>query len=76
MLDRRDQAVSRVDRARAAVRRWELEAEMLGEFNLPLPPETEPLDESGRKDHVRWREDVPAEAQWELGRAKQARFLR
>ena len=39
-------AVSRVDRAVAAVRRWELEAEMLGEYHLTLPPETDPLDES------------------------------
>ena len=29
---------SRVDRARAVVRRWELEVAMLGEFHLTLPP--------------------------------------
>ena len=40
-----DQAAGRVDRARAAVRRWELEAEMLGEFHLTLPLETHPLDD-------------------------------
>ena len=37
-------AGSRVDRAIAAVRRLELEAAMLREFRLTLPPETEPLD--------------------------------
>ena len=40
---------SRVDRAVAAVRRWELEAEMLRAFHLTLPPETDPLDGSRRK---------------------------
>ena len=52
--------VSRVDRAVAAVRRWELEAAMLREFHLTLPPETEPLNESKRQDHVRWREEALA----------------
>ena len=35
---------SRVDRAVATVRRWELEAEMLRDLQLTLPPDTEPLD--------------------------------
>lgn len=67
---------SRVDRAVARVRRWELEVEMLGEFRLTLPPETDPLDESRRKDHVRWRQEALVEARRELGRAKRARLLR
>ena len=67
---------TRVDRALAAVRRWELEAEMLRDWQLTLPPETDPLDESRRNDHVRWREESLAEARRELGRAKQARLLR
>ena len=37
----------RVDRAKARVRRWELEAEMLRDFHLTLPPETEP---AGRRE--------------------------
>ena len=37
-----EQAVGRVDRARATVRRWELEVAMLGEYYLTLPPETYP----------------------------------
>ena len=44
----------RVDRAKAAVRRWELEVAMLGGYGLTLPPETEPLDASRREDHLRW----------------------
>ena len=67
---------TRVDRALAAVRRWELEAEMLRDWQLTLPPETEPLDESRMKDHVRWREEALAEARGELSRAKRARLLR
>ena len=67
---------SRVDRAVAAVRRWELEAEMLRDWHLTLPPETEPLDESRRQDHVRWREEALAEAHRELSRANRARLLR
>ena len=61
-----------MDRAVARVRRWELEEEMLRDFYLTLPPGTDPLDESRRKDHVRWRQ----EARRELGRAKRAWLLR
>ena len=68
-------AGSRVDRAVAAVRRWELETEMLRDFHLTLPPEKEPLHESRRKDHVRWREESLSNARRELSRAKRARLL-
>ena len=71
-----DQVASRVDRAQAAVRRWQLEAEMLGEFRLTLPPETYPLDDARRADQVQWRHDALAEARRELGRARRARLLR
>ena len=67
---------SRVDRAVAAVRRWELEAEMLRDWQLTLPPETEPLDELRRWDHIRWREEALVEARRELGRAKRVRLIR
>ena len=67
---------SRVDRAVASLRRWELEAEMLRDFHLTLPPETEPLDESRRRDHVRRREEALSEARRELGRARRVRLLR
>ena len=68
-------SVSRVDWAQAAVRRWELEAQMLGEYRLILPPDTYPLDDGRRADHVRWRRDALAEARKELGRARRARLL-
>ena len=67
---------SRVERARAAVRRWELEAAMLGDFRLTLPPETEPLDDARRDDHLRWRRDALMEARRELTRAKRMRLFR
>ena len=70
------QNVSRVDRAQAAVRRWELEARMLGEYHLTLPPETFPLDDARRREHVRWRRDALAEARTEFRRARRARWLR
>ena len=70
------QARTRVERAGDAVRLWELEAEMLGDFHLTLPPETEPLDEGRREDHVRWREEALVEARRELSRAKRVRLLR
>ena len=70
------QNVSRVDRAQSALRRWELEAEMLGQYYLTLPPDTYPLDDARRADHVRWRRDALAEAGRELRRAKRARLLR
>ena len=37
---------NRVDLARAAVRMLELEVELIEDFRLALPPETEPLDDS------------------------------
>ena len=67
---------SRVERAQATVRRWELEVAMLGEFHLTLPPETEPLDDARMADHLRWREDALAEARREVTRAKRTRLLR
>ena len=67
---------SRVERARTAVRRWELEVELLRDFHLTLPPETEPLDDSRRSDHIRWRLEALAEARRELARAKRIRVLR
>ena len=65
-----------MERAHAAVRRWELEVAMLGEFHLTLPPETEPLDDARREDHLRWRREALAEARRELNRAVRARWLR
>lgn len=46
---------SRVEHARTEERRWELEAAMIEEFALTMPPETEPLDESRRDGHPAWR---------------------
>ncbi len=71
-----EQAVNRVDRAAARVRRWDLDMEMLGDWQLTLPPETDPLDELRRKDHVQWRGEALAELRRELGSAKWARLLR
>ena len=67
---------SRVDRARAGTRRWELETELLRDFHLTLPPETEPLDEARRADHLRWRQTALAEARAELAGARRMRLLR
>ena len=67
---------SRLDRARATVRRWELEVAMLEDFRLTLPPETEPLNASRREDHVRWRQEALAAARRELGKAERVRLLR
>ena len=69
-------AGSRVDRARAGTRRWELETELLRDFYLTLPPETEPLDEARRADHLRWRQNALAEARAELAGARRVRLLR
>lgn len=58
------QSDSRVDRAQAAVRRWELEALMLGEYHLTLLPETFPLDDERRREHVRWQRDALTFGLW------------
>ena len=70
------QPPSRVERAQAAVRRWELEAVMLDGFHLTLPLETFPLDDGRRADQVRWRREALTEARLELGRARRAGLLR
>ena len=67
---------SQVDRARAGVRRWELEIAMIHDFRLTLPPETEQLDEAGRTDHLRWRQNALTEARGELAGARRVRLLR
>lgn len=69
-------AGSRVDCAVAAMRRRELEASMIGEYHLTLPPDTYPLDDARRTDHVRWRRDALAEIERKLGKAKLAQLLR
>ena len=71
-----DQVAARVNRARTAVRRWELEAEMLGDFHLTLPPETDPLDDTRRRDHVRWRQEAAAQARRGLANAQRLMLLR
>ena len=76
VLNASGQAHSRVDRAQAAVRRWELEAEMLGELHLTLPLDTLPLDDARRADQALWRRDALVEARRELDRARRARWLR
>ena len=63
----------RVDRAKAAVRRWELEIAMLEDYGLTLPPETEPMDASRRENHLRWRKEALATA---LAKARRLRWLR
>ena len=67
---------SRVERAAARVRRWELEAELLGDCHLTLPSETEPLDEYRRADQVRRRREALVEARRKLAEAKRVRMLR
>ena len=67
---------SRVERARAEERRWELEVEMIGEFGLTLPPETETLSESRRDDHLGWRREALRQARRERVRAERLRVLR
>ena len=67
---------SRIGRARASVRRWELEVAMLGDFHLTLPPETELLDALRREDHLRWRREALAAAHREMARARRLRWLR
>ena len=73
---RDDAPGSRIDRAVVAVRRWDLEATMLRDFHLATPPETEPLDDSRRADHIRWRQEALSEARRELEWAKRSRLLK
>ena len=62
-----------IERARAEERRWELEVAMIRDFGLTLPPETEPLNESRRDDHLGWRRKTLRQAR---GRRVRAEWLR
>ena len=50
--------------------------ELLLDFQLTLPLQTEPLDQSRRKDHVRWREEALSVAREKLNKAERARLLK
>ena len=65
-----------VDGAWASVRCWELEIAMLGDYGLTLPPETEPLDDARRQDHLRWRREALTEAQRAQASVERMRWLR
>ena len=43
---------------------------MIGEFGLTLPPETDPLDESRRGDHLSWRRKTLKQARRKRVRAE------
>ena len=67
---------SRVERARMEERRWGLEIEMIGEFGLTLPPETEPLPTSRRDSHLGWRKAALGRTRRERVKAERTRRLR
>ena len=66
----------RVGRARAEERRWKLEIEVIEKFKLTLPPETEPLHEFRRDDHLGWRRKTLERVRRERVRAERLRLLR
>ena len=70
---REAKGLNRVERARAEERRWELEVAMIGEFGLTLPPETEPLNEARRDDHLGWRRKTLRQARTRRVRAERLR---
>ena len=61
---------TKIERATAEERRWQLEVAMIGEFGLTLPPETEPLNESRRDEHLRWRRETLKQARTARVRAE------
>ena len=67
---------SRIERARAEERRWKLEVAMIGEFGLTLPPETEPLDDERRDDHLQRRQGALVKAHRERVREQRLRVVR
>ena len=67
---REAKGLSRVERARSEERRWKLEVAMIGDFGLTLPPETEPLNESRRDDHLGWRRKTLKQARTRRVRAE------
>ena len=60
----------RVERASIEERRWELEIEMIEEFGLTLPPETELLPRPRRDTHLEGRNEALDRARRERIRAQ------
>ena len=69
--ERRWERGSRGDRLKAEERRWELEAMLIRDYGLTLPPEREPLQGARRDDHLRWRRET-----WEHARRTRVRAER
>ena len=71
-----DRGASRVEQARARVRRCELELLLIGEYELTLPPAVSPWTDLERGREVQQRERSLRDARRELVRARCWRFLR
>ena len=67
---------SRVERAKAEERRWELEIALIEEFGFTLPPETTPLNAEDRETHLAWRRRTLQRAWKETAKAERLRLLR
>ncbi len=67
---------SRVERAKAEERRWELEIAMIEQFGLTLPPETKPLTASDMETHLAWRRETLERVKRERVRTERLRVVR
>lgn len=67
---------SKVERAKAEERRWDLEVAMIEQFGLTLPPETEPLTASDMETHLEWRRETLRRVRRERTKAERIILLR
>lgn len=67
---------SKVERAMAEERRWELEIALIENFGLTLPPETTPLTASARETHLGWRLEALRRVERARVRAERIQLVR
>ena len=75
-LNRKRGLGTKLDQVRVRQRIMELEIEIIGEFELTLPPNTEPLHQSEREGYLGWRRRALLHIQRERLRRELVRWVR
>ena len=75
-LNRRREVGTKLDQVKTRERIMALEIAMIGEYELTLPPDTDPLHPSLREGYLRWRRRALADLQTERARRELLRWVR
>lgn len=75
-LNQRREEGTKLDQVKTRERIMALEIAMIGEYELTLPPDTDPLHPSQREGYLRWRRRALADLQTERARRELLRWVR